>query len=72
MISFDAINDWYDPKLKKYRLGVIENIAKTGAVKHMFIKGQLAGKTILWMIWIKSLYERFIQERLRRRLPDGS
>lgn len=47
VISFDSMNDYYDPKLKEYRLSLIEKIAQESNVKHIFIKGNLAdNKTI--------------------------
>ena len=47
VISFDNMNDYYDPKLKEYRLGLIEEEAKTSPVKHIFIKGTLADKALV-------------------------
>lgn len=47
IVSFDSMNDYYDPKLKEYRLGLIEEAAKNSKVKHVFIKGNLANKEIL-------------------------
>lgn len=52
VISFDSMNDYYEPKLKEYRLSQIEKEAaakaETGAnVKHIFIKGNLADKTLI-------------------------
>ena len=44
VISFDMMNDYYDPKLKEYRLNEIEKIAEKSAAKHVFIKGNLADK----------------------------
>ena len=44
VISFDMMNDYYDPKLKEYRLKEIEKIAEKSAVKHVFVKGNLADK----------------------------
>ncbi len=44
IVSFDSMNDYYDPKLKEYRLGLIEKAAKNSKVKHVFIKGNLANK----------------------------
>ena len=44
IVSFDSMNDYYDPKLKEYRLGLIEEAAKNSKVKHVFIKGNLANK----------------------------
>ena len=45
VISFDSMNDYYDPKLKEYRLTLIENAARKSAARHIFIKGNLADKT---------------------------
>ena len=39
VISLDNMNNYYDPKLKEYRLGLIEEVAKPSAVKHIFIRG---------------------------------
>ena len=47
IISFDSMNDYYDPKLKEYRLGLIEKTAADSPVKHIFIKGNLADKTLV-------------------------
>ena len=52
IISFDSMNDYYDPKLKEYRLGLIEEAAAaksvTGSqVKHIFIHGNLSDKGLV-------------------------
>ena len=47
IISLDNMNDYYDPKLKEYRLGLIEAEAKTSPVKHVFIKGSIADKELV-------------------------
>ena len=47
IISFDSMNDYYDPKLKEYRLGLIEAAANTSTVEHVFIKGNLADKSMI-------------------------
>lgn len=44
VISFDMMNDYYDPKLKEYRLKEIEKIAEKSAAKHVFVKGNMADK----------------------------
>ena len=56
IISFDSMNDYYDPKLKEYRLQRIENEAeeknKNGKdVTHIFIKGNLAHKKLLMRVF---------------------
>ena len=47
VISLDNMNDYYDPALKEYRLGLIEEAAKTSPVKHIFIKGSIADKSLI-------------------------
>ena len=47
VISFDNMNDYYDPKLKEYRLGLIEEAAKTSPVKHIFVRGSIADKSLV-------------------------
>ena len=47
VISLDNMNDYYDPALKEYRLGLIEEAAKTSPVKHIFIKGSIAEKGLI-------------------------
>ncbi len=47
IISFDSMNDYYDPKLKEYRLEQIEKEAEGKSAKHIFIKGNLADKALL-------------------------
>lgn len=44
VVSFDSMNDYYDPKLKKYRLGLIEEAARTSRAGHVFIRGNLADR----------------------------
>lgn len=58
IISFDSMNDYYDPKLKEYRLGLIEEATAAAAaagskVKHIFIKGNLADKALIEEIFTK-------------------
>lgn len=47
IISFDSMNDYYDPKLKEYRLGLINKEAENSSAKHIFIKGNLANKQLI-------------------------
>lgn len=47
VISLDNMNDYYDPALKEYRLGLIKEAAKTSPVKHIFIKGSIADKGLI-------------------------
>lgn len=47
VISLDNMNNYYDPKLKEYRLSLIEEAAKESKVKHVFIKGSIADKGLI-------------------------
>ena len=47
VISLDNMNDYYDPSLKEYRLSLIEAAARTSPVKHIFIRGSIADKTLV-------------------------
>ena len=53
IISFDSLNDYYDPKLKEYRLHLIEEAAANSTVKHIFIKGNLADKALIDELFTK-------------------
>ena len=47
VISLDNMNDYYDPKIKEYRLGLIEKTAETSPVRHVFVKGSIANKDLV-------------------------
>ncbi|MBP5331719.1 MAG: NAD-dependent epimerase/dehydratase family protein [Lachnospiraceae bacterium] len=47
VISFDNMNDYYDPKLKEYRLSLIEKVAEESPVEHVFVKGSIADKELV-------------------------
>ena len=47
VISFDNMNDYYDPKLKEYRLSLIEKAAGTSPVRHVFVRGSIADKALV-------------------------
>ena len=47
VISLDNMNDYYDPKLKEYRLSLIEAAAKESPVQHIFVKGSIADKALV-------------------------
>ena len=51
VISLDNMNAYYDPALKEYRLGLIEEAAKTSPVKHVFIRGSIADKGLVDQIF---------------------
>ena len=47
VISLDNMNDYYDPKLKEYRLSIIESAAEKSSVNHKFVKGSIADKALV-------------------------
>ena len=47
IISYDNMNDYYEPELKEYRLAQIEKAASDSSVKHTFIKGTIADKALV-------------------------
>lgn len=55
VISLDNMNNYYDPALKEYRLGLIEEAAKTSRSKHVFIKGSIADKTLVSSVFSEYL-----------------
>ncbi len=44
VISFDNMNNYYNPVLKEYRLSLIEKAAEGSSVSHVFIRGSIADK----------------------------
>ena len=51
VISFDNLNDYYDVKLKEWRLKEIEKEAEKSNVRHVFIKGDLADREKLHSVF---------------------
>ena len=54
VLSFDSMNDYYDPALKEYRLSLIEKAAEDSQVEHVFIRGNLADKAL-----VDSIFEKY-------------
>ncbi len=54
VISLDNMNDYYDPKLKEYRLSQIERAAESSPVRHCFIKGSIAEKEFIEKVFSKN------------------
>jgi len=53
VISLDNMNDYYDPGLKEYRLGLIEETAKKSSVRHSFIKGSIGDKALVDQVFVE-------------------
>ncbi len=53
IISFDSLNDYYDPALKRERLAEITEAARGAEAEHLFVQGNLADKEAVF-----GLFER--------------
>ena len=51
VISLDNMNDYYDPALKEYRLRKIEDRAAGAAARHVFIRGSIADRALVWRVF---------------------
>lgn len=47
VVSLDNLNNYYDPKLKEYRLTLIEAAAKDSPVRHTFIQGDISDRSLI-------------------------
>ena len=47
VISLDNMNDYYDVRIKEYRLREIEKVAETSSVEHVFMKGSIADRALV-------------------------
>ena len=54
IVSLDNMNDYYDPKLKEYRLSLVEEAAKKSKAEHVFVKGSIGDKAL-----IDQLFEQY-------------
>lgn len=54
VISLDCMNDYYDVRLKEYRLARIEEAAARSGAAHVFIRGSIADKPL-----VDSVFEEY-------------
>lgn len=54
LVSLDNMNDYYDPKLKEYRLSLVEKAAAASPVNHTFVRGSISDKAL-----VDSLFEKY-------------
>ncbi len=47
IVSLDNMNDYYDPRLKEYRLERIRQAAEGAAAEHIFIRGSIADRDLV-------------------------
>ena len=57
VVSLDNMNDYYDPALKEYRLGLIERAAKDFPVEHIFVRGSIADKALVDGLFAKYRFD---------------
>lgn len=53
IVTLDNMNDYYDPRLKEYRLALIERAAEDSPAEHVFIRGSIADKTLVDQIFAR-------------------
>ena len=61
VVSLDNMNDYYDPKLKEYRLGLIE--AMESPVAHTFVRGSIADKALVDEISATIILEDYMRTK---------
>lgn len=54
VVSLDNMNDYYEVSLKEWRLKQIEQAAAASPVKHVFVRGSIADKTL-----VNGLFEQY-------------
>ncbi len=57
IVSFDSLNDYYDPELKRIRLARIEGAAEQSASRHLFVQGDLADRDCLEELFAKYRFD---------------
>ena len=58
IVGLDNLNNYYDPSLKDYRLGVISNKAKAHPEhNYVFIKGSIADKAVVDELFVKYQFD---------------
>ena len=53
VVSLDNMCDYYDPRLKEYRLSLIEGAAEKSPVSHVFVRGDICDRRL-----VDDLFER--------------
>ena len=56
VVGLDNMNDYYDPKIKEYRLSEIEK-AKPAGVEYQFVKGDLADKALIDKLFTENQFD---------------
>jgi UDP-glucuronate 4-epimerase len=74
VIGVDSINDYYDPDLKKARLGVLEQLGGEQGASYRFIRAALEDRAVVDAIFAEHAFDRVIhlaaQAGVRHSLED--
>lgn len=57
VVSYDNMNNYYDIKLKEYRLKQIDEVAKRSECRHVFIKGSISEKDLVEKVFEKYKFD---------------
>ena len=57
VVSLDNMNDYYDPALKEYRLGLIERAAADSTAEHIFVRGSIADRALVDELFAKHRFD---------------
>ena len=57
IVGIDNMNDYYDPKLKEYRLTLIDDAAKGSSCTWEFIRGSIADKTLIDRLFAENKFD---------------
>ena len=53
IVNIDSMSDYYDLKLKEYRLSLIEEASRTSSSKHIFVKGSISDKETVDQLFLE-------------------
>ncbi len=53
VVGVDNVNEYYNPRLKEYRLGLIEDTAKQSSDTWLFVHGDLADRELVNRVFQK-------------------
>ena len=57
IVGVDDLNDYYDPALKEYRLGLIAAAEKTSASRFVFVRGSIADAALVGSLFAEHAFD---------------
>lgn len=57
IVSIDNMNDYYDPALKEYRLGLVEDAAAASGASHVFVRGSIGDRFLIDELFAKYRFD---------------